>query len=450
MNSECQLLRSKFDVLHTDMESAAADTAKLANQLYSRNVVGRGVRSAVDDAATPGKAASKLLGAVENRIESHPRDLHVFVECLAKFATWEHHAEDMAMRMKEIEAQMVQPLPVSEPSTCSPASVGGGGHPVDIRLVIFPNGGARGDLQPGSFVLRSAPVHRKHPPQPTTPQSTTRPFNQTSSPSTTSLSSLVTSEHSTPTSTASLPIITEETTDDLTPPTDGIPLRTPSLGSQTSTSSTYEEDVILIKGSLDELMAKHCSLRRKLCSREKHLQGELTKSKEAFATALETANQETNDLKKQVDSLTHENQGQREDLDRARESVLASNQQKQTLLQRNQMLYDKLKQSEELCLRLKEQVKAATQDGGSDLLEKYQRSRDRERELEEQLEACRNTVTEYGDKIELLEVEVNILVGPGSLSLSSSFSDTDMLAWAMNPEQEDSGGLGSSSSLGSI
>jgi hypothetical protein len=122
---------------------------------------------------------------------------------------------------------------------------------------------------------------------------------------------------------------------------------------------------------------------------------------------------------------------------------MASNQQKQVLLHHLQMSFEELKQCKELCSRLEEQMKASAQDG--ELLEKYQRSKERERELEEQVEASKKTVTEYGDKIQLLEMEVNVLLGSGSLSLSSSFSDGD--GWAVNPEQEDSGGLGS---LGSV
>jgi predicted nucleic acid-binding Zn-ribbon protein len=454
MDSECQLFRSKFDLLYADLESAAADTTRLAYQLYSRSIVGKGLRSEVEEAATPGRAASKLLGAVESRIESHPRDLDVFVKCLGTFPTWEHHAEDMAKKMKEMEAQMVRPLPVSDPSSFSPASSApGAGHPVDIRLIIFPNGGSAvpvcGGEQPQEpFVLRSAPVDRKHPPQPTasSPAPSSKPFQQTSSPSTNSLSSL-SSDHTTPscsTSSASLSVITEEATDDPPPLGDSMPLRT---NSQTSTASTFEEDVILMKGSLEELMEKYCSLRRKIDSRDKQvktMQAELARSKETFAAAIETANQETKDLQKQVDMLQVENRELRDDLERTRESVMASNQQKQALLHHLQMSFEELKQCKELCSRLEEQMKASTQDG--ELMEKYQRSKERERELEEQLEACKKTVIEYGDKIQLLEMEVNVLLGSGSLSLSSSFSDGD--GWAVNPEQEDSGGL--ESLLGSV
>ena len=450
-NSECQLFRSKFALLYADLESAAADTTKLAYQLYSRSIVGKGLRNEVEEAVTPGKAASKLLGAVESRIESHPRDLDEFVKCLAAFPTWEHHAKDMAKKIKEIEAQVVQPLPVSDPSSFSPASSAPGtGHPVDIRLIIFPNGGsARHGEQPQEpFVLRSAPVDRKHPPQPTafSPAPSSKPFQQTSSPSTNSLSSL-SSDHTTPscnTSSASFSVITEDATDDSPPLGDGMPLRTIS---QTSTSSTFEEEVTVMKGSLDELMAKYCSLTRKIRSRDKQvktLQAELARRKETFAAGMETANQETKDLQKQVDTLQVEKGELRDDLERTRESVMASNQQKQALLHHLQMSFEELKQCKELCSRLEEQMKASAQDG--ELLEKYQRSKERERELEEQLEASKKTVTEHEDKIQLLEMEVNVLLGSGSLSLSSSFSDGD--GWALNPEQEDSGGLGSL--LGSV
>ena len=312
MNGECQLLRSKFDLLHADLESAAVDTTKLAYQLYSKSILGKGVRSEVDEATTPGKAASKLLGAIENRIETHPRDLHTFLECLATFPTWQHHADDMAKKLKEIEAQLVQPLPVSDPSSFSPASSAvGGGHPVDIRLII--NSSSRVSAVPvlhdnhtqeqsSNFMLRSAPVHRKHPPQQTTastPLQSSKPFSNAYSPSSNSLSSLSSDQSlSTCTSSASLAVITEETTDthDHSPPNDSIPLRTPSLGSQTSTSSTFEEEVVSMKGSLDELLTKFCNLRSKLRARErelKTLKAEQAKKDQAFATQIEAASQET-------------------------------------------------------------------------------------------------------------------------------------------------------------
>ena len=115
--------------------------------------------------------------------------------------------------------------------------------------------------------------------------------------------------------------------------------------------------------------------------------------------------------------------------------MVKGNQQKQALMSQLQDSFDELQRLRTRCSKLEEQIKAVTQDG--EILDKYQKAREREKELEGQLEACRKTVIEYEDKIQLLEMEVNVLLGSGSLSLSSSFSSD---GWALNPEQEDSGG----------
>ena len=431
-SSECsKIFRSKFNKLHADLTSASADTVKLAIALYSRSIVGKGVREEVSNAATPERAASKLLGAVETRIESHPRDITHFLECLGSFSTWQHHAEEFALRLKEVEAHMVKPLPVSEPNS-SPASLGSGAlgrQPVDIRLFISSSGVVVNPVrdpqhrEQENFELRSAPVHRKHQPTPsdTPSQPGGKHFPQASSPAS--------SVTLTPSSSCSLSVIAEETRGDFSPSEDGTPpQRSPSLASQTSTCSTFEDDVLSMKGSLDELLQKFWTLRNKL----RTTRAERDSDRKRFAAGIEVANQETNELKEQVDTLQYENRELHEELDTMRERVVEGNRQKKKLMEQLRASYDELKHYKELCVKLEGHVKAAA--GETNCVE-YQMSEERVKELE----AYKEKVKEYEEKIELLEMEVNFLLGSGSISLGPSDSEE----WAGNPEQEDSGGLDS-------
>ena len=449
MNSECQIFRAMFNKLHADMESAPADTAKLAIKLYSSTIVGKGVRDTVVEAATPSKAASKLLGAVETWVESHPQEIGSFFDCLGSFPTWQEHVEDFARRLKEMEIRMVKPMPVSEPFS-SPADLGmpSSGlqqQPLDIRLYISSSGDTKvGPVhgQPSQekvFELRSAPAHRKHsqlqevdfeagsvtPGQP----GGGKLFQHTASPLTNSTRTL---SPGLGTASCSLSVVAKEATSNGNSLTDDEtqPQRLTSLVSQTSTSSALEEDMMSIKGSLDQYLTKCCSLISRLKSENRALRAEQVKEKKEFAAAIEAANQETNELRKQVYALKYKNRELSEELESTRESVVDSNKKKKQLMEQLRDSYDELKHRTELCSKLEAQVKAVA--GEANFMQ-CQQQEERVRELEDELEAYRKTNAELEDKIQLLEMEVNFLLGSGSSSEE----------WALNPEQEDSGGLDS-------
>ena len=420
--NECELFRQKMEPLYSSFQAAKADAEGLAIALYSRSIVGKGVRDEVcDSAVTPSKAASKLLSAVETRIESYPRDINTFIDLLETFPPLKEHADDMRRKLNEMESRIMLPQPVSESSLQSQTN-----QPVNIRLII--SGGssvlANGN-QPeerDTFELRSAPVHRKRPESSHNEPTASKSFTQPSSPLVNS--SLDLSErHS---SSSSLSMIPEEATCPNIVP-GRLDSQTSSLTSQLSTSSSIEEEIVSVRGSLDGIIQKYRSLQRQLRHKDKKvksLEEELTVKQKMYEGGMDSANQENKQLQDQMRSLRLENKQLKEEVDDARASVVTSNFLKQQLLDQLQGYFTEVKKYREHCEKLELQVKEASE--GIDFYSEYQKAEAKVKEQEEKIESYKRIIKEHEEKIALLETEIEILVSAESSSYTSTAGITSV------------------------
>ena len=428
MTSESELFRLKYEEIHSVLHSAGTDTEKLTNQLYSCSVVGPGVRDEVCDAGTPSRAASMLLRAVETRIKSHPQDIWKFVNRLSSFSTWEDLAEEMRQKLEEMESQLMQPQPASDDTVSSQQSL-------NIRLFISPTGEATVHPVPAQsvpgrkqskervFELRSAPPHRRQPQTSCTPPQPSKPFPQASSPLQTSSQDLESPDQ---------PNATSTTRDD--PPANVSSEAVRRSLSTVSQESSIEEEVGSMKESLGVLLDKHCRLKDRLHEKDreaKALQQELATRKEEHETEVAAADQERKILKEQVKTLEFENDAMKNQVEEARKSVAASNQLNHQLVERQRQCYAELKRYQDRCSALEEQLKEATKN--VNFLEEYHTSEERAKDLERELGSCKETITRLKDKVELLEMEIEIFAERTSLSSCGSTHDF---------EQEGSGGFG--------
>lgn len=426
--NESEVFRQKYEHIHHVLESAGADTGKLTIQLYSHSIIGKGVRDAVCEATTPTKAATTLLKAVETRIELHPQDIWTFVGLFSSFCTWEDLAEDMKQALTEIESKLTQPQPASDDTLSSSISPQ---QPLNIRLFISPHtGGSAIHPMPEQrkqskerMVLRSAPPHRRQV-QPTPPPlSLSKPFPQASSPSSSR-------DLTSPDQQSCTPSTVRESTDD---PTSDKCLSVLRSYSTTSQSSIFEEEVGSMKESLEGLLEKHCRLKDKLHEKDreaKALQEELSMKKAEHETEMAAADQERKILKGELKTLKCTNEAMKGEVESARKSVEASNLLNQQLMERHRQCYAELKQFQDHCSVLEEKLKEATKN--INFLEEYQKSEERAKELEVEVVSCKQTIIKLTDKIELLEMEIEIFADRTSLG---SFG-TDI-------EQEISGGFDS-------
>jgi hypothetical protein len=457
---ECELFRQKWELLHRDLKAAKADAETLAGMLYSKAMVGKGVRDEVcDPACTPNRAASRLLSAVESRIESYPRDMGTFVDLLSTFAPWQEHAEEMKKKIVEMESRLTLAQPVSESSgSQSPHTHQ---QPVNIHLIISSSGVAAVQAASGASggsvqataspvheqtqenelfqFTRGPPVHRKHR-QSSHSEMPNKPFTQTTSPFSNTSRNFY--DHPLQHSSTSLSAIPEEVTDQSSPD-DGPAMlcsQTSSLSSQSSTSSTIEEDVFSMKGSLEGIIVKYRHLEHKLRSKDRMMKGledELATTKKTYETGMATANEAHRELQGQMMSLQLENKQLREEMEVTRESVVASNLRKQHLLDQLQSCHTEAKQYRDLCAELEVKVQEANQ--GINFYAEYQKAEAKRKEHEETIERYKRTVADLQEKIGLLETEIEILV-----SVESSITSVTA-ALTLDPEREDT-----SSSLDSL
>ena len=388
-----------------------------------------------DTAVTPSKAASRLLSAMETRIESHPQDIKTFIELLGSFAPWKDAADDMRRKIAEMESQVILAKPVSESSSYHSQAHQ---QPFNIRVFISP--GSTGVVATESqtelhqerttFQLRSAPVHRKHPESnqsvATTPAS--KHFTQVSSPLSSSSHDLSDRQSSS----SSLAVIPEEEAKQISPKGS---LHSPpiSLSSQSSTSSAIEEEVLSVRGTLDVILQKCRRLEHKLCRKDrkvKALEEELATKQKTYDSGMATANQANIELQDQMMSLQLENKQVKEEVDIARRSVVTSNQQKQQLLDQLQDYYTEVKKYQDLCAKLEVQVKEANQ--GINFYAEYQKAEATMKEQEQTIESYKRTIKEHEEKITLLETEIDILV-----SVDSSITTTTA-GLTSDSDQEDS------------
>ena len=430
---ECELFRQKWELLHRDLKAAKADAEILAGKLYSKALVGPGVRDEVfDPACTPNRAASRLLNAVESRIESYPRDIVTFVEVLGTFAPWKEHAEDMKKKLAEMESRLTLAQPVSESSgSHSPHT---SQQPVSIHLFISSSGVAAGSVhataspvheqkQESFQFTRGPPVHRKHQQSSHSHEIPSKPFTQTTSPLSNTSRSLY--DNPLQQSNTSLSAIPEEVTND-SPPDDGPAMlcsQTSSLSSQSSTASTIEEDVFTMRGSLEGILVKYRRLEHKLRDKNKKLKAkdeELATTKKTYDSGMAAANEAHRELQGQMMSLQLENKQLREEVEVTRDGVVAGNLQKQKLLDQLQSCHTEAKQYRDLCVELEVKVQEANQ--GIDFYEEYQKSEAKRKEQEETIERYKCKVTDLQEKIGFLETEIEILVDSSITSVTAALA----------------------------
>lgn len=409
--NECELFRQKMEHLYSSFQGAKADAEGLAIALYSRSIVGKGVRDEVcDSAVTPSKAASKLFSAVETRIESNPRDINTVIDLLENFAPLKEHTDDMRRRLAEIESRVTLPQPVSESSSQSQAN-----QPVNIHLIISGGVGVlQNPPQPSQerdiFELGSAPVERKHPVSYHNDPTAGKIFTQATSPLANSSPDLSERQSSVP----SLSMIPEEAScpNDFPARLDS---QASSLTSQLSTSSSMEEEILSMRGSFDGIIQKYRSLHRQLRQKNrkvKSLEEELTVKQKTYERGMDSANQENRQLLDQMMSLQLENKQLKEEADDARASVMTSNLQKQQLLDQLQGYFTEVKRYRELCEKLELQVKEASE--GIDFYSQWQKAEAKMKEQEEKIELYKRIIKEHEEKIGLLETEIEILVSAES------------------------------------
>ena len=421
---ECKLFRVKYEILYKALQTSKHDVVDLAFQLYSKEILSQTMREEVSEAATPRDAASRLLRATEKWIETHPRDLCTFVECLATFPPWRGNAEEMKTKLDEMESKLVQPQPVSEEvvSSCSPLTQQ---QSLNIRLFISPTGAVTTNPVPEqnereTFNLRSAPVHRKHPQKRDSEASlqTSKVFQQASSPLSTAAHALSSDRRTG--SEASVPEEVTDHSDDS--PTQLLCSQTSSLSSQISSCS--DEDALSMKESFEDILEKYRTMKCKLHGKDKKMKDVQKK----YDSGMASANAANMELQEQMKALELENCHMTDELEAARKSVFESNLRKQQLIDQLQDRSIALKRCQDVCMVLEAQVEEAKK--GINFYDKYQKSEERSSELEKELEYYKQLAIEHKDNIQHLEMQIDILVS--SSSITSSIGDD----WALDAEQE--------------
>lgn len=392
---ECKLLRVRYDILYKALQTSKADVVDLAFQLYSRDILSQTLREEVSEAMTPRDAASKLLRATERWIETHPRDLCTFVECLATFPPWRENAEELKAKLDEMESKLVKAQPVSEevaPTSFSPLTQR---HSLNLHPI-------REQREREVFNLRSAPLHRRHLPKTDSEASlpTGKVFQQASSPQSTTTITLTSDR-----CTSSEDPLPGDLTDS---PTHLLCSQTSSLSSQISSCS--DDDVLSMKESFEDVLEKYLNMKRKLHGKNKKMKA-MQKDFDAGMAAANSANME---LQEKMETLELENCQKTEALEAARKSVFDSNLQKQQLMDQLKDRTIALQRCRQLCMVLDARVKEANK--GINFYEEYQKSEERSRELERSLENYKRLATEHEGKIKHLEMQIEILVSLPSLT----------------------------------
>ena len=196
------------------------------------------------------------------------------------------------------------------------------------------------------------------------------------------------------------PIHTQESFDNTT-------LHCPNGPSSLSSTSSVEEDMESLKGSLDTFFMKYRKMEQKLKKKRKQVQS-MKQEQTACKAYADAVSVEAIELSKKLESLQLQNAQLEDNLADTRESLVSSNLQKQRIIDQMKRYYTDMLQYREQYNKLQAQVKKISEE--SDLFAAQQRSESKIQELESEIERMKELERDYKERIELLELEIEVLV----------------------------------------
>ena len=427
-----QLFQKTFkqlqECIQTDVEAFTLD-------LYSRGLVGKGVRDDVySSTVSSSKGATKLLCAVESKIESNEENFDQFIIALAAHPPWREVADNLKkelffIRSPQVHAELESgarapsrtlstdtrafpSLPAQQPHSLfnqhlralsSQAPV------IHIEKLVIQSP----DTGPVAAKPEQAFCHMHQPEIPVVPEL---------QPCTVEPSGTQEEEEETQSSAEKcLPPVMEEgggdqlDVDDLL-----LPPQTSSLSSQSSVCSLTEEDIQSMEKMIGSLMSKCEKMTKKLRRKEKRMEvvkEETTRGRDEYESAMAAANEENKELRKQLQASQLRSQSLEEEVAAAKQNIVKSDQQKQYLLEQLTEQHKTIVECQEKCKKLEVQVKEA--NSAIDFYDAYQQSEAKARELEGDVERLKGTISKYTDHIELLEIEIEVLVSVEPYSSSN-------------------------------
>ena len=417
---ECRLFQKTFKRLHDCIQT---DVENFTLQLYSDGLVCKGVRDKVySNVVTPSQATTKLLCAVESKIETNTAYLSEFIEALGSNTPWTEVADDLRRELFLIQSPQVRPelesgshtLKTRSSEPCLPTTampplpLHSHSHPAPVihieKLVVTPG---QGPIPEYVNPVRAMPATQ--PPEETGMPPVAKSVVQ--SPPSHQGSDLVSEEKTTTAGCMSTLVEQENQGFPGRSETLLIQSQTSSISSQSSVCSVTEEEIQSVQESMITLLNKVQKMERKLKKKDQKLntmKQERAKERKTYEDGMAAANQENKELHEQVHSLQLHSQELEDKLTGAHEAMRKSDQQKQCLLSQLTEYHRNMLQCQEKCQRLEAQVKKA--NAGNNFYADYQTSVVRVQELESEVEHLKITNQDYREKIELLEFEIDVLV----------------------------------------
>ena len=423
-----QLFQKTFkqlqECIQTDVEAFTLD-------LYSRGLVGKGVRDDVlSCTVSSSKGATKLLCAVESQIESNEENFDQFILALAAHPPWREIADSLKKelffnRSPQVHAELESGARVPSQSLPSdsralPSLSAQQPHSLFNRhlralssqapvihiekLVIQSPDMGPVTVNPDSSEPGQAFYHMHQQEIPVVPEL---------QPCTVEHSGVREEEAETQPSVENClpPVMEGGGGNQLDVDNSLLPPLLSSLSSQSSVCSLTEEDIQSMEKIIGTLMSKCEKMTKKLRRKEKKMETmeeETVRGREEYDSAIAAANEENIELRKQFQASQLRNQSLEEEVAATKQNIVESDQQKQYLLEQLTKKHKTIVECQERCKRLEIQVKEA--NSSIDFYDAYQQSEAKARELEGEVEKLKGTISKYTDHIELLEFEIEVLV----------------------------------------